>query len=219
MDLEEFESSQLWVVSYKEEVPRGGLQGYRAFVRACSNAEAKDVFFLKIESQEPDAKIKMVRVSRVQQDLFKKRRRKLSLLEWEAFRKLSYPNTLNFLFKIESQYIAQPQSELSAKKKSEALRGNKNGFGGRRGKNSWSYLNLKGKTLPSELRPYYRYRGRWVKISKEEREAERDEFISFFIKANGNRSEMARIMGRSRNYVNKYIKLFPETNWDALIEN
>ena len=212
-----YEIDQYWAVYFHQIIDLKIIRSFRSFVKGKSLNEARDCFLSKIKDEEPIESIKSVKLKRVHSTFLKKHGEKLSIKEWEAFRKLSYPNSLNVLFKIECSELSSIALAENYSSKKEKLKNNTNGFGGKFGKESWSYKNAKGKCLPDRLRPYYRYRGKWVKISEDERNEEKKVLISFATKAQGNQSLMARLMNKSRNYIIKYMKLFPEVDWKSFI--
>jgi hypothetical protein len=213
-----YDIDQYWVVYFHQIIDVKIIKSFRSFVKGKSLESAKACFLSKIEEEESIESIKSVKLKRVHSTFLKKHGEKLSIKEWEAFRKLSYPNSLNVLFKIECSDLSPNTLAKSLFSKKEKLKNNTNGFGGKYGKESWSYKNAKGKCLPDSLRPYYRYRGKWVKISDEERNEEKKVLISFAIKAKGNQSLMAKLMNKSRKYIIKYMKLFPEVDWKEFVK-
>lgn len=208
-----YENGKFWVITYKD-VGLTLVTTFKSFIRAKSRELARSIFETKIKTQEPDSKILLVRIDMVHKKLHKTRNNRLSLAEWEAFRKLSFPNTVNSLFKIEINSISRREHDSSRRKFKATLKGNKNGFGRKLGENSYSYKNLKGKSLPKELRPYYKYKGRWIKLSEEEREKEKQTLIDLLESCNGNQSLVARKINKSRNYVMSQMRRFPEVDWN-----
>ena len=212
-----YDTEKIWVITFND-VEVSFVTTFKSFVKAKSRNLAKQIFLKKISTQEPNAKISLLKISKLHKTFNRRKGEILSLAEWEAFRKLSFPNTVNSLFKISVRVVSIKDYLKSQNGRGVSLKRNNNGFGGKLGKDSWSFKNLKGKSLPKELRPYYRYRGRWVKISDEEREKEKLKWVELFKSAKGNKSLVAKNINRTTNYVLRHIRNFPEVDWSKFKE-
>ena len=197
---------------------------FKTVIRAHSARKAKEALINKIKRGNPKDEVKALKTYKIHSKFRTNRVNGLSLEQWEAFRYLSFPNTLDRLYLIEKPRKEGQHNYFNRNYTEEELQqlatlGTTRGCC-QKGENNWSNSHPV-KDLPKpdpKERHLYRSKdgGRtWDKIPEEERRAQKIEIINALIEAQGNRTNAAKSLGiPKKSLLTKMWKNFPEISWN-----
>jgi len=191
-----FSFHQYWLMYYTEHYPDRSQKDFASFIKAKSYALAKTILCSKLKEDNKDLKINAVVGYMLHKDFSNSRRqKKLSITDWDGIRACSFPNLNNFLFKEE---LERPEGYTNKYNKTNYEHVKKIGF--QKGKNNWSTIHRKGKSLPIDQRKGMKWTGdKWVEWDKEEMLKMKNSVINALIFNKNNRLKAAEYLNISRS--------------------
>ena len=203
-----FDVPQYWNISYTEKYSNKTEKDFKTFIKARSYESAKIILLDRLREDDPEIKIKSIHGHKFHDKYKDSNNVKLRTVEWEQIRSASFPNQNNTLFKLEV-----PRAEGKSNRFNWTNHEHLKTIGFKKGKDNWSSINVKGKTLPKEERAGMVYKGKWIRWNKEIMDKTRKSLISALIMDEGNRSKAARRLNISRHKFYSLLEKFPEINW------
>ena len=204
-----FSFHQYWNISYTERYVDGSEKDFKTFIRAKSYVLAKDVLTRRLKEDDPNIKLKAIQGFMFHNDYKSDTGKTLGLKEWEQIKNSAFPNSSNTVFKF---HVPRPdwKSNRFNATNYEQLKG----IGFKKGKDNWSTIHRKGKSLPYELRQGKIWVGHeWRDWDKHEMEEVKKRIISALILHNNNRSKAAVELGLNRNSLYKLMSRITGVNW------
>ncbi len=198
---------QYWNLHYTECESDGSEKDYAVFIKAKSYKLAKSILNQKITEDMPHVKIKSIQGAMFHKD-YTHEGSNLSLEQWCQIREAAFPNIANVLYKKHLPRAEGKWNRFSYPR-------NLSHIGFKKGKENWSTINRKGKTLAPELRGGKIWRGdKWVVWDKEDMLKTKNLIINAFILHDNNRSKSAEHLGINRNSLYKIMRRIPNTDWN-----
>jgi len=205
---EVFNVHQYWNINYTEKYFNGLEKDFKTFIKAKSYESAKDILRTRLSQEDPSVSIKAVQGFMFHKNYKNACNVKLRQKEWEQIRQASFPNENNVLYKLE---VPRPEGNSNRFNKTNFEQLKTIGF--KKGKENWSHIHRKGKILPLEKRDGMIYKGKWIKWDKDLMKQARQKIIGALIKANGNRTEAAKLIGVGRRKLYDLMAQFPKIDW------
>jgi hypothetical protein len=204
-----FRTDQYWNINYTEKYKNGQEADFKTFIKSRSYESAKYILKKRVAEDDPYIKIKAVQGFMFHKNYKNANNLKIRLKEWEQIRSASFPNQNNVLYKLE-----MTRGEGKTNRFNETNYEHIKSIGFKGGKENWSYIHNKGKTLPLGDREGMVYNGKWVVWDKKIMDSTRQELITALIKTDGNRFQAAKYLGVSRNKFYKLMSRFPKIDWN-----
>ena len=211
---EQFKHNQFWNISYTEKYKDGSEKDFKTVIKAKSYDHAKEILLLKLEEDDPSIKAKAI-----QGFMFHKTyvilspvRKLLGVKEWEHIHNAAFPNENNVLFKLEMPRPIWKTNRFNGSGKNNLSHIKKFGF--KKGKENWSYIHKKGKSLPLSERSDKLYHGKWVEWDEEDRNEKKNEIIEALLENDNCRDRAARFLGISRSQFYRFLNKFTEVDWE-----
>ena len=197
---------QYWNLHYTEYDSGGLEKDYAVFIKAKSYKLAKSILSQKITEDMAGVKIKSIQGAMFHKD-YKYEGLRLNLEQWNQIREAAFPNIANVLYK---NHLPRPKGKWNRFSYPRDL----SHMGFKKGKENWSTINRKGKTLAPELREGKIWRGdKWVVWDKEDMLKTKNLIVNAFILHDNNRSKSAEYLGLSRGVLYKTMKMIQNTDW------
>ena len=205
---EAFNVDQYWNINYTEKYRNGLESDFKTFIKARSYDSAKDILKKRVTQEDPSIKIKAVHGFMFHKKYKNANNVRLRVKEWEQIRAASFPNENDVLYKLK---VERSPNKTNRFNKTDYEHMKTIGF--KKGKDNWSRINLKGKSLALKDREGMVYKGKWVKWDKQIMNTTRQMIIDSLIKTDGNRSKAAEYLGMSRNGFYGLMAKFPKVDW------
>jgi hypothetical protein len=206
---EKFRTDQYWNMNYTESYQDGRELDFKTFIKARSYESAKHILKKRIAEDDQKIKVKALIGFMFHKDYKSANNLKLRFKEWEQIRSASFPNQNNVLYKLE---VKRGDGKTNRFNRTDYDHLQTIGF--KEGKDNWSHINLKGKSLPLEDREGMIYQGKWIPWDKNIMNSTRQDLIDALIQTEGNRLKAAATLGVSRTKFYKLMAKFPRIDWN-----
>lgn len=205
-----FNFHQYWNISYTERYIDGTEKDFKTFIRAKSYALAKDVLTRRLKEDDPDIKLKAVQGFMFHNNYKSDTGKTLGIEEWEQIKNSAFPNSSNTIFKFNV-----PRPDWKSNRFNSTDHEHLKTIGFKKGKDNWSTIHRKGKSLAYELREGKVWVGyEWRDWDKHEMEDVKKRVISALILHNNNRSKAAKELGMNRNSLYKLMSRIVGVDWN-----
>ena len=192
--------NQFWIVYYTEVHKSGEQQDFATFIKAKSHELCGLILKKKVKEDNPNVKIKSLRIFMLHKDFISKGSKKLGPVDWSYVHRSCFPNLNNFLFKHPLER-KEGYDHRGGKTNLEHLKT----IGFKKGQPNYSTLYRKGKSLPLTERKGKIWNGdRWIKWNREEMRNTKNEIIEALILNENNRTKAAESINMSKH---KFYKL------------
>tara|TARA_R110002153_G_scaffold5754_7_gene26643 strand:+ start:4876 stop:5730 length:855 start_codon:yes stop_codon:yes gene_type:complete len=191
-----FQFDQYWSIKYIEVDPNSKQSDYKVIIKARSSDLARSILKIKCKETNPHCKIKGVSINMLHSNSTINGLR-LTLKDWECVKESSFPNSVNVLFRFNSERSERHKKHL------KNLRQN----------HPKVSVKYSGQNLSQKQKNHMKWDGKWKPWPKVEREALKEK-IFIGLKLNNNcRLKAAKYVSVSQRYFQKLLKKFPEVDW------